>query len=124
MASIFSKVKTWVVSEWKALEPEEEAALAELETKITPDAMALMEDAVEAAYIQGLTGDAARAAAIAKFKTDGIKTIKDVESWAVSEYNVLVELVYSIVQKKLTTLTKASPATKGGMFNADGTSIG
>lgn len=86
---------------FKWLEPFAKQALQDFEAKLTPDILKLMTDAVTIVSSLGLTGTAARDAAIAQFEADAVKTGVDVTSFASHELNTLVELIYTAIAAKL-----------------------
>lgn len=107
---------------FKWLEPAAKQALADFEAKITPDVLKLMVDAVTIVSNLGLTGTAARDAAIAQFEADAASTGVDIVAFAKNELNTLVELIYTAIASKLPTATVAvTTDTLHGKVGADTT---
>lgn len=104
---------------FKWLEPFAKQALADFEAKLTPDILKLMSDAVIIVSNLGLTGTAARDAAIAQFEADAVKTGVDITSFAKNELNTLVELIYTAIAAKLPTTTTVTADNLHGKVGSD-----
>jgi hypothetical protein len=104
---------------FKWLEPFAKQALADFEAKLTPDILKLMTDAVTIVSSLGLTGTAARDAAIAQFEADAVKTGVDVTVFAKNELNTLVELIYTAIAAHLPVATAATTDTLHGKVGTD-----
>jgi hypothetical protein len=101
--SLGSKIKGFFVSLWHLLKPFEQSALKAFEAKITPDIIAAARDGIAAAAAAGLQDVAARDAAIADAIADLTKTGVDIVSLAVSDWQTLIQILYTAGKSELAT---------------------
>lgn len=90
-------LKTLFAAIWHIFKPVAQQAILDFEKKVEQlgeEGIILVQDAITYAAALGLKDTAARDAAIAKLLSDVGGDALDLASWAKSELNALIELVY------------------------------